>query len=78
MARAKPTAEGSYEILNPTTKEVLQRAIHYFFLLQQPVGVTYYELMQGVISVEYLNEMLDTAIMIRNNGSRRVISAEPL
>jgi hypothetical protein len=78
MARAKPTAEGSYEILNPTTKEVLQRAIRYFFLLQQPVGVTYYELIQGVISVEYLNEMLDTAIMIRNNGSRRVISAEPL
>jgi hypothetical protein len=28
MARAKPTAEGTYEILNPATKEVLQRAVY--------------------------------------------------
>lgn len=52
MARAKPTAEGTYEILHPATKEVLQRAVclknNYKY-----VHATYYEMLD-IISIEIL------------------------
>jgi hypothetical protein len=47
-------------------------------LLQRHVGVTCYELLQSALLIEYLNEMLRTAIMTGIDGSRRVISARPL